>query len=197
MIEIHCRGCGDVMAFSQSAAGKIATCPMCGTSNKVPDVDLGGVSQGRPYTTEARPQAPSRRHGPIPATAVQSTAPNCQEAKTDTYELKPPAAAAPVPPMPAQILPPDLADLWAAVDWYRRSSFVSILVLLGVFCCGPLTLIPACLIVFTGPVFYNSLNHDGSLREWHPANKWVALALLLAFVTAMVAYVIYHNPVVS
>ena len=95
-----------------------------------------------------------------------------------------PAAPAP-PPLPLSyatpVVGPDAdmsaAEQYALVPWYRRSGFVSLLVIFGL--CIGLTLIPACILVLTGPVYYPKVGPDGRLRTWSVLNKVVAVILLV------------------
>jgi hypothetical protein len=85
-----------------------------------------------------------------------------------------------------------LAPLLEATDydrlpWYRRSGAVSRLVIIGIFFAP--ALVPACIAVLTGPVYYKEPGEDGRLRKWNVLNKIVAVALLLVEVYAYASIV--------
>jgi len=67
---------------------------------------------------------------------------------------------------------------YGAVPWYRRSSWMSVMLLLGFMICSPLML-AACIICLTGNVYYSKFNEDGSLATWSFANKVASVILLL------------------
>jgi hypothetical protein len=67
---------------------------------------------------------------------------------------------------------------YGAVPWYRRSSWMSVMLLLGFLICSPLML-AACIICLTGNVYYSKFNEDGSLATWSVANKVAAVIILL------------------
>lgn len=77
---------------------------------------------------------------------------------------------------------------YATVPWYRRSGPVSLMVIIGIFI--GLTLVAACVIVATGPVYYPKLGPDGRLRTWSVANRVIALVLLALWVTVIVRRII-------
>jgi len=62
------------------------------------------------------------------------------------------------------------------VPWFRRSPFVSVLVLFGL-CCGPAVL-AACVIVLTGDVYFPTHDKAGNLKRWGVANKFAAVVIL-------------------
>lgn len=96
------------------------------------------------------------------------------------------------------------------VPWYRRNSFCSgvcvahviVLVLGG---CIPfasllgivttLGVLAVCVIVLTGPVYYDKRRKDGTLRTWGAGNKVAAVILLVLFVGGYAAllYFLFAN----
>lgn len=60
------------------------------------------------------------------------------------------------------------------------SNFVPLIGLLGIF--TTIGVIAVCVIVLTGPVYYNKHNKDGTLKTWSGANKVAAVILLILFV---------------
>lgn len=94
------------------------------------------------------------------------------------------------------ITPPGPTD-YRAVPWYRQNGFCSAVViahlivmllggcvpLLGLF--GIFTtigVIAVCVIVLTGPVYYDKRKKDGTLKTWSGGNKVAAVILLVLFV---------------
>ncbi len=92
--------------------------------------------------------------------------------------------------------PPSKSD-YRTVPMLRRNGFCSgvcvahlIVMLLGG--CVPLLslfgifttigVIVVCVVVLTGPVYYDKRNKDGTLKQWGAANKVAAVILLLLFV---------------
>jgi fumarate reductase subunit C len=68
------------------------------------------------------------------------------------------------------------------VPWYRRSSFNSLFVVLGL-CCSPF-IIWVCVIVLTGDVYYDKVDKDGRLKRWSSTNKIVAVIIMVIQVSA-------------
>lgn len=83
--------------------------------------------------------------------------------------------ATPVGPLPGM----PVGMQYDLVPWYRKSGFVSSLVVIGVILGLPL--LAACILVVTGPVYFPRLGRDGRLKTWGPANKVVAAVLLAAW----------------
>jgi hypothetical protein len=73
--------------------------------------------------------------------------------------------------------PVDAAQLYSRLPWYRKSSYVSPITLLGL-CCGPAILV-VCVIVLTGDVYYKQLDAAGNLKKWGVGNKVAAIIILL------------------
>ena len=86
---------------------------------------------------------------------------------------------------------------YGAVPWYRRNGYCSAIILAHLFmmCCGAgipvvgllgifttVGVIAICIVVLTGPVYYNKRRKDGSLKSWSGANKVAAVILLILFV---------------
>jgi hypothetical protein len=86
---------------------------------------------------------------------------------------------------------------YQGVPRYRRSDYCSavilahvavmvfggclpVLVFVGIF--TTLGVLAVCVVVLTGPVYYNTRREDGTLRTWSAANKVAAVILLLLFV---------------
>lgn len=65
---------------------------------------------------------------------------------------------------------------YAALPWYRKSSHVSPMTLVGLFC-GPVIL-AVCVIVLTGDVYYKTRDEAGRLRTWGWGNKIAAVIVL-------------------
>ena len=74
---------------------------------------------------------------------------------------------------------------YADVVWYRKSGIQSFFVLGGAFCLPPL-LWTTCFIVLTGPVYMDDYDERGQLKTWGPANKVVAVVLLVLQCVAIV-----------
>src|SRR5262249_3317242 len=89
--------------------------------------------------------------------------------------------------------PTDYAD----VPWYRRNGTCSAFIiahvlvmflggcipgvsLLGIF--TTMGVIAVCIVVLTGPVYYNKQRQDGTLKSWSAGNKVAAVILLVLFV---------------
>ena len=83
------------------------------------------------------------------------------------------------------------------VPWYRRNGFCSGIIVAHVIVmflggCVPLVnilgffttlgVIAICIVVLTGPVYYDKRRKDGTLRTWSVWNKGAAVILLLLFV---------------
>src|SRR5438552_11872987 len=81
-------------------------------------------------------------------------------------------------PQPAPLSPGEIAQRYDQLPWYRKSSYVSPITLLGL-CCSPAIML-VCVIVLTGDVYYNQTDSAGNLKKWGYANKIVAV-LILAF----------------
>jgi hypothetical protein len=79
-------------------------------------------------------------------------------------------------PRPAPLSPSEIAQRYDQLPWYRKSSYVSPITLLGL-CCGPAILV-VCIIVLTGDVYYNQTDAAGHLKKWGYANKIVAIVIL-------------------
>ncbi len=94
---------------------------------------------------------------------------------------------------------------YGAVPWYRRNNYCSAIILAHLFmmCCGAgipvvsllgffttLGVIAICIVVLTGPVYYNKRRKDGSLKSWSGANKVAAVILLILFVGGYVALLV-------
>lgn len=77
---------------------------------------------------------------------------------------------------PIAAVPGTWQEQYARVPWYRRSGPVSAMVLLGLLI--GFTLVAACVIVVSGPVYYPKLGADGRLKTWSVANKVAAIILL-------------------
>ena len=65
---------------------------------------------------------------------------------------------------------------YAAIPWYRKSSYVSPMTVVGLFC-GPVILV-VCAIVLSGDVYYKTRDEAGRLRKWGEGNKIAAVAIL-------------------
>ena len=63
------------------------------------------------------------------------------------------------------------------LPWYRKSSNVSPITLLGL-CCGPAIFV-VCIIVLTGDVYYNKRDPAGNLTKWGAGNKVAAVIILI------------------
>lgn len=68
------------------------------------------------------------------------------------------------------------SQVYEHLPWYRRSAVMSKFAIVGVLFVP--ALLPVCVSVLTGPVYYNRRKEDGSLRQWGIANKCAALLLL-------------------
>ena len=77
---------------------------------------------------------------------------------------------------------------YGAVPWYRRSSCVSMMIVLG-FVIFPPLIWAACIICLTGDVYSKNFNEDGSLATWSFANKVAAVIIL--FIWGFMVYRIY------
>src|SRR6186997_3631416 len=88
-------------------------------------------------------------------------------------------------PLPATLTPADASQLYNQLPWYRKSSIVSWLTVLGL-CCSP-SMMLVCVIVLTGPVYYNKADTTGNLKKWGNANKVVAVLILVFQVLAITA----------
>ena len=88
------------------------------------------------------------------------------------------------------------------VPWFRRSDYCSAVILAHVFVmlcggCIPIVsllglvttvgVIAVCIVVLTGPVYYNNRRKNSSLRVWSGANKVAAVILLILFVGGYIA----------
>jgi hypothetical protein len=96
---------------------------------------------------------------------------------------------------------------YGAVPLYRTNGFCSTIagahacVMVVGFCCfapvmllGILTtpaVIAVCIVVLTGPVYYNKRRKDGTLKTWSPGNKVAAVILLILFVGGYAGFVYY------
>jgi hypothetical protein len=95
---------------------------------------------------------------------------------------------------------------YEAVPWYRRNGFCSgiivahliimflggcvpLLSLLGVF--TTIGVIAVCIVVLTGPVYYNKRRKDGTLKSWSGANKVAAVILLVLFICGYSALIYF------
>jgi len=76
-------------------------------------------------------------------------------------------------------------EQYDAIPWYRKSSYVSPITLLGL-CCGPAILV-VCIIVLTGDVYYDKRDGAGNLKKWGAANK-VAAIIILGLQVLVTAY---------
>src|SRR5262249_47461152 len=93
---------------------------------------------------------------------------------------------------------------YQAVPWFRKSGVCSAIIiahllvgilggcipllsLLGIF--TTLGVIGVCIVVLTGPVYYDKRGKDGTLRTWSRANKVAAVILLVIFVGGYCALV--------
>jgi hypothetical protein len=65
---------------------------------------------------------------------------------------------------------------YTAVPWYRKSSFVSPMTVVGLFF-GPAILV-VCAIVLSGDVFYKTRDEAGRLQKWGEGNKIAAVVIL-------------------
>ena len=79
---------------------------------------------------------------------------------------------------------------YGAVPWYRRSSWVSMMILIGFMIFPPL-IWASCIICLTGNVYYKNFNEDGSLATWSFANKVASVIIL--FIWCFLAYSIYSG----
>ena len=80
-------------------------------------------------------------------------------------------------PQPAPLSPSEIAQRYDQLPWYRKSSYVSPITLLGL-CCGPAIML-VCVIVLTGEVYYNQTDSAGNLKKWGYGNKIAAVVILL------------------
>jgi len=80
------------------------------------------------------------------------------------------------PPQPFALSPTDASQLYAQLPWYRKSSYVSVITLVGL-CCSP-AILTVCIIVLTGDVYYEQADASGHLKKWGFANKIAAIAIL-------------------
>lgn len=65
---------------------------------------------------------------------------------------------------------------YAALPWYRKSSYVSPMTLVGLFC-GTMILV-VCVIVLSGDVYYHTRDEAGQFRKWGQGNKIAAVVIL-------------------
>jgi hypothetical protein len=96
---------------------------------------------------------------------------------------------------------------YGAVPWYRRNGFCSAVLiahvavmflsgcipfvsLLGIF--TTLGVVSVCVVMLSGPVYYDKKRKDGTLRTWSAGNKVAAVILLLLFVGGYCALVYYQ-----
>ena len=114
----------------------------------------------------------------------------------------------PLPPRPEG--DPDAPALgptdYEAVPWYRRNGLCSAIIvahvvvmllggcvpflsLLGVF--TTIGVIGVCVVVLSGPVYYNKRRKDGTLAAWSGGNKVAAVILLILFVGGYGALLYY------
>ena len=73
---------------------------------------------------------------------------------------------------------------YADVPWFRKNGINSAFVIAGFFCLPPL-LWTTCIIVITGPVYMDAYDERGQLKTWGPANKVVAVILIVFQVVAI------------
>jgi len=94
------------------------------------------------------------------------------------------------------------------IPWYRKSDSCSAIILahvgmmffgrcvpfvslLGIF--TTIGVIGVCVVVLTGPIYYNKRRKDGTLKTWSGANKVAAVILLILFVGGYGALIYYLN----
>jgi hypothetical protein len=70
---------------------------------------------------------------------------------------------------------------------------VPVVSLLGIF--TTIGVITVCVVVLTGPVYYDKRKKDGTLQEWSKGNKAAAVVILVLFVGgyAALVYYLYSN----
>jgi hypothetical protein len=122
----------------------------------------------------------------------QATAalPTLQEALTDRDGLVRQAAQEAITKIqsgyqkPAKPLPSNLEkstgipNIYNEIPWYRRSSTMTVFILVGFFLFPPL-LWAACVICLTGEVYNNRLRKDGTLSQWSSGNKFAAVVIMV------------------
>ena len=94
-------------------------------------------------------------------------------------------------PQTTPLSPVEIAQQYSTLPWYRKSSYVSPITLLGL-CCSP-AILAVCIIVLTGDVYYNQTDAAGNLKKWGFANKIAAIVILvlqILFFSARLAGVI-------
>ncbi len=67
------------------------------------------------------------------------------------------------------------------VPWYRRSSVNTAFIFIGFGTKGliPLALV-TCILLFTGDIYYKTVDENGNLKVWSRANKFAAAILIFA-----------------
>ncbi len=63
------------------------------------------------------------------------------------------------------------------LPWYRQSTVIFKIIIVGIFFAP--ALLPACIAVLTGPIYYKQSGEDGVLRKWRVSNKVAAILILV------------------
>jgi len=129
-----------------------------------------------------------KRSGQCPACQSFSFAPETEpttNSGSDTVGVLQTSASLEEPIIILESESPSADDQYLDLPWYRKSSYVSPLTLLGL-CFGPAILV-VCLIVLTGDVYYDKIDSTGKLQKWGGGNK-VAAIIILGVQSLVTAY---------
>ena len=166
MIEFRCVQCGHTAIVKDEHAGKKARCPKCKTPGSIP-----AVSQP---TAPTSPATPPGNH------AVANAVKKCPHCGKEV-----PQAAVKCPHCEERAnLSATVNNYYKSVPWYRRANWVDLMILLSLFCCC-MGLLPACIITFTGPVYYKKIGEDGQLKMWGTGEKTVIAILTLVYLSIL------------
>ena len=80
---------------------------------------------------------------------------------------------------------------YSDVPWIRKSGAHHLCFILQFLTCFAIPfLLFTCVVLVTGPVYYNQKEPDGSLKKWSPANTVVAFLLLIPSLLVMVIFAV-------
>lgn len=172
--DSYCMKCGTIMTTGP------AFCAACGAQAPNPGTDAPVAG---PYVAPLNPVGGHWSAGtprPVMAQSALGYSDSALHAQQQTaWQAAPPQTGVPGFAAPAGV--------WAgynALPWYRKSGVLSVLAAIGILV--GLAIVPVCIAVLSGPVYYKQLDGDGSPRTWGPLNKVAAIAILCVWVVVAI-----------
>lgn len=159
-IAYGCHSCGQKIRAPIQYAGKRAKCTQCQATFTIPGPPPAARGTGESDL------CPPITIPPPPESIRVAPSPDVPHSGTSTKSIH----------------DDPVMQSYDDLQWYRRNDVMSILTIAALvgmcFGIGWIPILPVCISLATGDVYYKTRAPDGSLKRWHGANKVAAFVIL-------------------